>query len=163
MNLEKFKSNFIVLHKNSKKVINGKAVSFSNEEISNYIHNGYNLGLLSKNDFIFIDMDKSENIDGIKDFSKWCSDNEIDFDLLKKKALIQNTPSGGMHMIFLKPKNCDFKHNISLLEGVDIIGNPSSYIVVDPSETEKGKYNLINSKQQPVEISSNLLLKITQK
>lgn len=66
-------------------------------------------------------------------------------------------------MIFLKPKNCDFKHNISLLEGVDIIGNPSSYIVVDPSETEKGKYNLINSKQQPVEIPSNLLLKITQK
>lgn len=163
MNLEKFKSNFIILQKNSKKAINRKNVSFPNEEIGNYIHSGYNLGLLSKSDFIFIDMDKSENINGIKNFSKWCSDNEIDFNLLKEKTLIQKTPSGGMHMIFLKPKNCDFKYNISLLEGVDIIGNPNSYIVIDPSKTEKGKYSLINSNQQPVEISSNLLSKITQK
>lgn len=159
MSLMDFGARLIPLQKGGKRPARKFANhDFTKDEINNFIRHGYNVGLLAQPKFIFIDIDTPENhkVDGITNFANWCDDNEIDFESLLEKTLVQKTPTGGVHMIFLKPDGYDFHQDIGFIDGVDIKASRNNYIVIAPSKTADGKYEFFDPKQNPAILPATL-------
>lgn len=131
---------------------------FTRDEITHFIHHGYNVGLLAQPKFIFLDIDTPENhkADGISNFANWCDDNGIDFESLLDNTLAQKTPTGGVHMIFLQPDGYEFHQDIGFIDGVDIKASENNYIVIAPSKTKDGKYEFFDPKQNPAVLPAAL-------
>lgn len=160
MSYKDFDPHFVLLRKNSKlPAVKYKNRKFSNKEILEHLNKGGNLGLLSQPNFIFIDIDNSvnhENANGLDSFWKWCEDNGIDLEKLMDETLVQETASGGLHLIFLKPKGMAFKQDINFLNGVDIKASKNNYIVIQPSKIDGKSYKFYDKEKDPIELPTKL-------
>lgn len=149
VNLSSIGARFIPLIANGKKPAGKfKDKSFTREQLVSHINHGGNLGLLAQPNFVFIDIDSvshgKNGVNGLVNFSKWISDHGMDLETLTKETLVQGTPSGGLHLIFLKPKGYQIAQDISFLPGVDIKASPNNYIVVHPSKINGKPYEFLN-------------------
>lgn len=160
MSYKDFDPHFVLLRENSKlPAFKYKNRNFSNKEILDHLNKGGNLGLLSQPNFIFIDIDNSinhENANGLDSFWKWCDENDIDLEKLMDETLVQETASGGLHLIFLKPKGMTFKQDISFLNGVDIKASKNNYIVIQPSKINGKSYKFYDKDKDPIELPAKL-------
>lgn len=99
----------------------------------------------SQNDIFILDLDRHDlKKDGVENFEKILRDLNIDYHI----TMCQRTPSGGMHHIYKTDKELkNVANNSNVFEdypGIDI--RTDGYIVVEPSETEKGMYELEDPK-----------------
>ena len=60
----------------------------------------------------------------------------------------QNTPSGGIHVIFRKNEGIDYRQHLGYLERVDIKAQDNTYFMLDGSVTSDGRYT--SNKVPPV-------------
>lgn len=63
-----------------------------------------------------------------------------------KNTWVQDTPSGGKHLIFKKREGIDYRQKIGYLPGVDIKAHPNNFFLIGGSKTTKGQYKT-NRKQ----------------
>lgn len=151
MDLTECDARYVLLKNNSK--IPAKKYKnhiFTKAEIKNHLKHGGNLGLLSQPNLIFIDLDTETNhkgSNGVMTFLKWCTKHHLNLEDLMEQTLVQQTASGGLHLIFKKPHGMSFKQDISFLNGVDIKASNNNYIVIEPSKIDGHAYHFINQNQ----------------
>lgn len=158
VDLTKYGAKFIPLVPNGKvPAAKIKNVTYSPEQLRDYLKRGCNLGLLAQPHFIFIDVDTKEahGHDGLRNFVQWLAQNHIDPNVVNN-TLSQKTPSGGIHFIFLQPDDMPFKQDINFLEGVDIKASVNNYIVIAPSRVNGGAYKFINPDAEVLPLPSKL-------
>lgn len=85
-------------------------------------------------DFFVIDCDIREDCDGLQNLREWEHARKI------PKTLQATTPSGGRHIYFKKRDDIQISQNIGFLPGVDLKAHVNNYILVPPSNNEKGSY-----------------------
>ena len=122
----------------------------------------------TENDLFILDLDKHDlNKDGVENYEKLLTDNDIEFDPLA--TLKQATPSGGRH-IFFKTDNelkgvMNSANTFKDYPGIDI--RTSGYCVVEPSEINNKKYYLVNPNkpisEMPDKLKEYIIKNTTQK
>lgn len=132
------------------------AVAFKDIEITtNFIErnkefyfNTRILGVLTRGVWcIDIDVGHKESENGYKSLFPLPYFDELDENV--KKGMFQQTPSGGMHLIFKKKAGIEYRQKIGYLDGVDIKAHENNYFVLAGSRTLKGMYR--NNLQDPLE------------
>ncbi|MBB1068752.1 bifunctional DNA primase/polymerase [Limosilactobacillus sp. RRLNB_1_1] len=109
---------------------------------------------LKTTDFFVMDIDTKEahGVDGLKSYKN-----------LPKGAVIptqtQRTASGGLQLFYKKPNNADIKQIIGFKSGIDIKAHENNYVLVPPSQTDKGKYEWITGLKmvEPTPLLINLI------
>lgn len=71
-----------------------------------------------------------------------------ELDCNAKKTWIQQTPTGGMHIIFKKREGIEYSQHNGYLKNVDIKANDNNFFVMGGSVTKAGIYNL--NAQEPI-------------
>lgn len=131
---------------------------FAPADINRHIKAGGNVGWLvndiaKKPMYVFIDIDTSHGADGLKNFMQWLSDNHLDADQITKETLIQQTATGGLHIIFLSDPNYPIYQNIKFIDGVDIKASVNNFILIAPSTIDGHAYKFLNNKlPQPIPV-----------
>lgn len=166
MSYKDYDPHFVLLRKDSKlPAVKYKNRTFTQEEILSHLKKGGNLGLLTQPNFVFVDIDNSvnhENANGLNSFWKWCDNHDIDLEKLLDETLVQETASGGLHLVFLRPKNLNLKQDINFLNGVDIKASKNNYIVIQPSTINGKKYHFYDNEKDPIELPETLAKAIEQ-
>lgn len=160
MSYKNYDPHFVLLSHNSKVPPKGYRFKDRNptaKEILNHLENGGNLGLLAQPNFVFVDIDsaQSENhngADGLNNFWRWCDDNNINLEEIMDQTLVQKTPTGGLHLVFLKPKKYNIKQDIAFLDGVDIKASKNNYILIQPSKIDDKSYKFEDKEKDPIEL-----------
>ena len=117
-----------------------------------------------ENNLFVLDLDKHDiNKDGVENFKKLCNDLGIDY----PKTLTQETPSGGIHLIFKSDIDlCEINATANAFPdypGIDTRNR--HYIVVEPSVIDGKLYKFINidePREMPNELK-NYILSVSQK
>lgn len=103
-----------------------------------------NYGIVASSDLVIIDIDCKNNINGVEIFNKL--QEEAGKDLTNRDNMIVKTPSGGYHIYYKYPSNCEIeiKNSVSKLgQNIDIrAGN--GYCVAPGSSIDNEYYELIN-------------------
>lgn len=164
MSYKDYEPHFVLLSHNSK--IPPKGYSFKNrdpktKEIMKHLDKGGNLGLLAQPNFVFVDIDspQSENhsgADGLNNFWQWCDEHGINLEDIMEQTLVQKTPTGGIHLIFLKPQGYEVKQDIAFLDGVDIKASKNNYILIQPSKINGKSYAFEDKNKDPIELPQAL-------
>jgi hypothetical protein len=98
-----------------------------------------NLGIFldPKLRLLLLDIDAKSGKDGPRTIQTWAGDLGVDFD----KYRIQDTPSGGWHVLFRLPEAFEgpLPNRFDVAPGVDVFHHERQF-VVSPSQTEKGRY-----------------------
>lgn len=99
----------------------------------------------TQNNLFVLDLDRHDpKKDGVENFEKILRDLDIDYHV----TMCQHTPSGGIHYIYKTDEELkNVANNSNVFEdyqGIDI--RTDGYIVVEPSETEKGMYTFEDPK-----------------
>lgn len=97
------------------------------------------LGVLTRNVWcIDIDVDSEKNVSGFDSLKGMPFTDELMSNM--NKTLVQSTPTGGAHYVFLKNEGVDYQQKINYLDHVDIKAHYNNYFVLAGSVTEKGIY-----------------------
>lgn len=107
-------------------------------------YRGWNLGIPCGEDLFAIDLDLHGRENGIENWGTFAAGREI-------KCPIQETPTGGRHMLMLWRENLTSSSG-KLARGVDTRGGdgqPRSHIVAWPSQTSDGSYSWIEGGDVP--------------
>ena len=97
-----------------------------------------NIGLLTRKFFV-VDIDKPSDQHQQNGFTSLATlINEYGKDLFVP-TLKAFSPSGGVHLYYLKPQNIELTQNIGAVSGIDIKANNNNYVVAPPSTNSKGQ------------------------
>lgn len=122
-------------------------VSFGNVEITpifietykTYYDNATMIAVLCRGVWcIDIDVNHGDEANGFASLESIPFYGELDKNA--NETMIQQTASGGMHIIFKKREGIDYSQKINYLPGVDIKANDNNYFVYAGSVTTKGVY-----------------------
>ncbi|MFF5909474.1 bifunctional DNA primase/polymerase [Staphylococcus cohnii] len=98
---------------------------------------------------IDIDVGHADGVDGRKTFDKWMKSHDVmKQDEIKRDiydTMRVNTPSGGVHIYFMLPKDMktfDGQRSVGAMDGIDLLTGKNSYVPAPKSEREDGKYEL---------------------
>lgn len=133
----------VPLDSNKKPIVSFKDVQidsrFIDENLQAY-QSTMVLGVLTRGLWcIDIDIDHVEGVSGFESLKGNPYLSELTENI--NNTLVQTTPSGGKHIIFLKSENIDvYRQKIGYLPGVDIKAHPNNYFVLAGSRTAKGMY-----------------------
>lgn len=89
---------------------------------------------------IDIDVNHTEGVNGFESLEYLPFDEELKQNMAQ--TMVQRTPSGGKHVIFVKRDGIDYKQKINYVPGVDIKANYNNTFTVAGSVTTKGVYKL---------------------
>lgn len=97
------------------------------------------LGVLTRK-WWCIDVDRN-HADGVDGFESLKSTTFIDeITEIATQTMRQETPSGGIHLVFEKVEGVAYSQKIAYLPGVDIKANDNNYFVLAGSYSKSGKY-----------------------
>lgn len=97
------------------------------------------LGVLTRGLWcIDIDRNHADGVDGYESLKTIPFFDELTANA--SQTMIQETPSGGLHVIFKKREGIEYSQKIAYLPGVDIKANDNNYFVLAGSVTAKGTY-----------------------
>ena len=162
MSILDFNPKVIPLIKNGKKPAQkyrNRAIPFNLEKTIMRASKGeINVGLLMAPTFLAIDIDTLEGHadDGINNFIDWCKKNKLDYNRIFDETLVQKSPTGSIHLIYLTNPAYEFTQDIEFLPGVDIKASKNNYILLAPSQIDGKRYKLIDPNKDPIEIPDDL-------
>lgn len=110
------------------------------DEIIDYWHKYplANIGLLTRKFFV-VDIDRPSDQhqqNGFTSLTMLIKEYGKDLFIPTLKAF---SPSGGVHLYYLKPHNIELTQNIGIVPGVDIKANNNNFAVAPPSTNSKGQ------------------------
>ncbi len=97
------------------------------------------LGVLTRKWWcIDVDRNHADGVDGFESIKTTPFIDEIAE--IASQTMRQETPSGGLHLIFEKRKGVTYSQKIGYLPGVDIKANDNNYFVLAGSKSHSGEY-----------------------
>lgn len=133
----------VPLDSNKKPIVSFKDITITDEFIDENLQAYQSttvLGVLTRGIWcIDIDIDHVEGVSGFESLKGNPYLEELTENI--NNTLVQTTPSGGKHIIFLKSERIEvYRQKIGYLPGVDIKAHPNNYFVLAGSRTVKGLY-----------------------